>query len=55
MELLYTHARIRMPGTEWPSQTGSTLVFYLANCNEGGCEMNMHVVLYPLPTGGGYD
>ena len=24
---LYTHARIWMPGTEWPSQTGSTLVF----------------------------
>ena len=30
-----------MPCTEWPSQTGSTLAFYLANCNEGGCEMNM--------------
>ena len=30
-----------MPCTEWPSQTGSTLAFYLANSNEGGYEMNM--------------
>ena len=30
-----------MPCTEWPSQTGSTLAFYLANCSEGRCEMNM--------------
>ena len=42
MELLYTHARIQMPaGIECPSQTGPTLVFSLANSNEGGCEMNM--------------
>ena len=45
MELLYTHAR-----TEWQSQAGSTLVFFfLANCNEGGCEMNI-----TAPTGAVY-
>ena len=34
---------VRMPGTEWPSQTGPRAHFsvYLANSNEGGCEMNM--------------
>ena len=32
-----------MPCTEWPSQTVSTLVFYLAKV---GCEMNPSILPY---------
>ena len=41
---------VRMPCTEWPSQSGSTLAFYLANSNESGCEMNMLCCNHPLCT-----